>query len=416
MPIWQVCNSIKLMLLREILMKKSTIGVLVSVGLVGLASYMWFRTSARAGEFTTLVPVFEGTCRDVGGIPGAEDIAIDRSSGTLFISSDDRRAFGKGSPVRGSIKILPLAGLESNPARIDATGGKPERFQPHGLSLFQGSDGKTTLMVVNHPNGPSNHVGTSVEIYDVSPKQELIWRRSVSVAGLTRINDIAATGPDSFYATSESDLRQGTLSEAWGTLVANDRTGAIWHFDGSKGKKLQSGLGFANSLALSPDGRTLYASGTQSRAIFIYDRNPPTNALVRRDAALIATGVDNLDVEPDGRVWIAAHPRLLTFIRHARDPGEGAPSQVIVLEPSPTGKGGKVDQVYLKEKDDGFSGASVAIRVGQTMVMGSVFEPGIRVCTLPGVWKQSESHPAQRLLDTERDVLKEEAEKAKTSR
>jgi hypothetical protein len=28
------------------------------------------------------------------------------------------------------------------------------------------------------------------------------------------------------------------------------------------------------------------------------------------------------------------------------------------------------------------------------------------------VWRQSESHPAQRLLDTERDELKKEAEKA----
>jgi hypothetical protein len=84
----------------------------------------------------------------------------------------------------------------------------------------------------------------------------------------------------------------------------------------------------------------------------------------------------------------------------------------LILEPSPTGKGGKVDQVYLKDGSDGFSAASVGVRAGELLILGSVFEKGIRVCQLPKVWKQSESHPAQRLLDTERDELAKEAEKA----
>ena len=85
---------------------------------------------------------------------------------------------------------------------------------------------------------------------------------------------------------------------------------------------------------------------------------------------------------------------------------------MIVLEPAIGGGGGKIDQIYLKGPEDKFSGASVAVRDGNKMVLGSVFEPGIRVCTLPPVWKQSQSHPAQRLLDTSRDVEKQEAEKA----
>ena len=46
------------------------------------------------------------------------------------------------------------------------------------------------------------------------------------------------------------------------------------------------------------------------------------------------------------------------------------------------------------------------------MVLGSVFEPGIRVCTLPAVWKQSESHPAERLLDTDRDFIQQQKDRA----
>jgi arylesterase / paraoxonase len=330
----------------------------------------------------------------------------------MFISSDDRRALGKGLPKRGAIYVMPIRGAEAISARIDATKGIPAAFHPHGISRFVDGAGKTTIMVVNHPKGFLDYTGTTVEIYDAQPDNSLTHRRTVIVAGLTRINDIVATGPDSFYATSESDLVQGSLAESLSIVTDGDRTGAIWYFDGTAGKKLESGIGFANSLALTKDGRTLYASGVTSRAVFIYDRDPATNSLKRRDAAFVGTGVDNLDVEDDGRLWIAAHPKLLSFVQHANNAAKTSPSQVIILEPATNGQGGKVDQVYLKDGTDGFSGASIAVRDGDVMVLGSVFEAGIRVCKLPAVWKQSESHPAQRLLDTDRDFVIQQEDKA----
>jgi arylesterase / paraoxonase len=392
--------------------KLSTIVILTGVAIVGTISYTWFRTASRAGEFTTLVPVFDGTCTTIGGLPGAEDIVLDRSKGLMFISSDDRRATQAGAPKRGGIYVLPIRGAQAISQRIDATAGKPAAFHPHGISRFTDAAGKTTIMVVNHPKGFNNYDGTAIEIYEAGTDNSLTHKRTVTVAGLTRINDIVAIGPESFYATSESDLKLGSLAESLSIITDGDRSGAVWYFDGTSGKKLDSGIGFANSLALTPDGKTLYVSGSTSRAIFIYDRNLATNAIKRRTAAFVGTGADNLDVEDDGHLWVAAHPKLLSFVQHAANPQKGAPSQVIILEPDATGMKGKIDQVYLKDQNDGFSGASVAVRDGDIMVLGSVFEPGIRVCTLPKVWKQSESHPAQRLLDTDRDFIKQQQEKA----
>ena len=392
--------------------KPSTIALLTGVAIVGVISFTWFRTAARTGEFTTLTPVFGGTCTDVGSMAGAEDIVLDRTAGKMFISSDDRRAVMTGAPKRGAIYVMPIWGADAISARLDATGGVPAAFHPHGISRFVDAQGKATLMVVNHPKGAMDYTGTSVELYDEAPDNTLTHRRTVTIAGLTRINDIVATGPDSFYATSESDLAQGSFSESLSIITDSDRSGAIWHFDGATGRKLEGGIGFANSLALTKDGKTLYASGTTSRAIFIYDRDPATHVLKRRDVAFVGTGVDNLDVEDDGRLWIATHPKLLSFIQHASNPKKAAPSQVIILEPAANGQGGKIDQVYLKDGTDGFSGATIAMRDGDTMVLGSAFEPGIRVCKLPAVWKQSESHPAQRLLDTDRDFVRQQEEKA----
>ncbi len=393
-------------------LKRSTILILTGVAIVGAVSFTWFRTASRAGEFTTLVPVFDGTCTDVGGLPGSEDIAIDRKAGRMFVASDDRRATAAGTAKRGGVYILPIRGAEAIPAHTDATAGIPSAFHPHGISSFIDGTGKATVMVVNHPKGFNDYSGTTVEIYDAVENNALVHRRTVVIPGLIRINDIVATGPDSFYATSESDLALRSVSEALSIITNSDTSGAVWYFDGRAGKKVDGGIGFANSLALTPDGKTLYVSGTTSRAIFIYDRDIATGAIMRRDVAFIGTGADNLDVEDDGRVWIAAHPKLLSFIQHASNPAKPSPSQIIVLEPASNGKGGKVDQIYLKDGSDGFSGASVAVRDGDTMVLGSVFEAGIRVCKLPAVWKQSESHPAERLLDTDRDFVKQQEEKA----
>jgi arylesterase/paraoxonase len=412
MRILQIYNLTPIGAYKYMAFKPSTIALLSGIAVVTIISFVWFRTASRAGEFTTLSPVFDGTCTTIGGLPGAEDIVLDRTAGTMFISSDDRRANAAGNPKRGAVYILPIRGAEAISARIDATGGIPSAFHPHGISRFIGADGKATLMVVNHPKGFADYTDTTVEIYDGTPEGGLTHRRTVKIPGLTRINDIAATGSDSFYATSESDLTQGSFAESWSIITGNDRSGAVWHFDGTSGQKLDSGIGFANSLALTPDGKTLYASGTISRAIYVYDRDPASNAIKRRTAAFVGTGADNLDVEPDGRVWVGTHPKLLSFVQHAGNPEKGAPSQVIILEPDATGTQGNIDQVYLKDETDGFSAVSVAVRDGDTMVLGTVFEPGIRVCTLPKVWKQSESHPAQRLLDTSRDVVKQEADKA----
>lgn len=389
------------------------IGAVITAAIV---SYVGIRAGTRTGEFTTLVPVFDGTCAPVlTGMPGAEDMVLDRASGTLFVSSDDRRQWDGATPVRGAIHAVPLAQAATVLQPADMTGGAPAAFHPHGLSLWRGADGTRVLMVVNHTRR-SDPAGTTVELFDVADNNALTLRRTVAIPGLTRINDVAATGPDSFYATSESRLAPGSFGEIAATVLADGGTsGAVWYFDGQTGREVATGIGFANSPALSPDGRRLYVSGTLDRTLHIFDRDPATGALTPAEKVFIGSGLDNLDVEPDGRIWIGSHPKLFTWLAHARDPANVAPSQVLVVEPAASGSGGAVDQVLLQDGTRDFSGATVAVRDGSTLVMGSVFDRGIRVCRLPAVWKQSQSHPANRLIDPARDDAAEAARAAGAS-
>ncbi|MGI9592402.1 MAG: hypothetical protein ACR2P8_13610, partial [Myxococcota bacterium] len=40
----------------------------------------------RAGELATLVPRVEGECRRVPGVPGAEDVVVDRKRGLALLA------------------------------------------------------------------------------------------------------------------------------------------------------------------------------------------------------------------------------------------------------------------------------------------------------------------------------------------
>ncbi|MCU0882077.1 MAG: SMP-30/gluconolactonase/LRE family protein [Hyphomonadaceae bacterium] len=396
---------------RPVLLRPST-WLIVALIVVALLSYTFFRAWVRAGEMTRLTWRFDGTCTLVPGIAGAEDMALDRERRVLWVSSDDRRPGKEGVP--GAIHAIAFDAptLAANPVTpVGRT--MDESVSPHGLSLLVAADGSRVLGVVNHPKGHLDHAGTTVDIYDIGEDNSLTLRRSVKVPGLSRINDIAMSGPDSFYATSESDAAQGSLAELAGFILDNDRTGAIWHVAGDQATKVAGGLAFANSVALSPDGKRLYATGTIDRTLHIYDRNPATDRLTKLDAAFLGTGLDNLDVEPDGRIWLAAHPRLMTFFGHAQTPeARFAPSQILIVEPAADGAGGKIDQVLLQDGSAAFSGASVAVRDGSRMVLGSVFSPGLQACTLPQVWKHSEAHPALPLIDPARDDAIKAARKA----
>lgn len=375
-------------------MKPVAVIIVATLVVLGAVSYAGVRAATRAGEFTTLIARFDGQCQSVGGMPGAEDFAFDRETGLLYVSSDDRRAQQRGERVRGAIYGLPFASLETIAARQDLTGGAPAAFHPHGLSLHVAPDGRRTLFVVNHPQGRGGAAPSVVEIFDVGADGALLHRRTADLGPATRPNDVLGVGPDAFYVTNESRLPAGSAQEALAAMLDTDRSGGVVYVDASGARDVASGFGFANSLALSPDGATLYVTDTIGRRVMVYGRDAATGALTPRPAIFVGTGVDNIDVEPDGRIWIASHPKLFTFaLGHARaNNPTPAPSQVIILEPDPSGQGGKGDQVLLST-GEAFSGASVAVREGGRMVLGSVFEPGVQVCALPPVWKHSESAP-----------------------
>ncbi|GGD05436.1 hypothetical protein GTQ45_13455 [Pyruvatibacter mobilis] len=366
--------------------------LLIVAGLVVvIASVFYVRTMTWMGEFTSINRYFTGeSCTRVQGVPGPEDIAIDRERGIAYISAYDRRLAASDDPgagaVRGGIYIMdlnaPAEGLFMRPI----TPILPDRFRPHGISLFKGDDGRRTLMVVNHPGG-SEH---TVEIFDLGADNVLTHRKTVTDPLIMSPNDVAAVSHDAFYVTNDHD-RPSQDGRTMAALFASEITSVAYH-DGETTRTVADGLALANGVAVSNDGGKVYVTETLGRRLRIYARDVATGDLEETDRVFLGTGLDNIDVARDGALWIGAHPKLATFLDHASDPANLSPSHIVVVREN-DGGGGVGSTAYL-DKGAELSASSVGATYRQRLVIGAVFDPAVLVCEMGGSVTAAPATPA----------------------
>ncbi|TAL36784.1 MAG: hypothetical protein EPN93_08175 [Spirochaetes bacterium] len=340
-----------------------TLFVLAGIGIFAAKIF------SDAGEFRAIEPHCDCECENIPGIRGAEDVTVDAQTGTAFISADDRYAALNGPVPRGAVYAANLNARALRPREISA--GFDGDFHPHGIGLFREPGGALLLFVVNHrADGPF------VEIFEYRAGA-LIHRESVGNPLMHSPNDVLPVGPRKFYASNDHGARS-----AFGRTVEEFLQRAasyIVYFDGTRMTVAAQGLAHANGIAMSRDGKTVYAAASVGRRIEVYRRDEASGALSLVDSIGLTTGPDNIELDETGALWIAAHPRLITFLRHANNPGVFSPSQVLRIEYA-AGKGAAVSEVYMDD-GKGISAASVAAPFGNRFIMGCVFDDHLLVCT-----------------------------------
>lgn len=348
--------------------------VILMVLLAGLAGLV-FRTLNAAGNFRKLTPRSDLACRRLEqGLIGAEDLAVDRERGIVFVSSTDRRGVAAGSVQRGDIYAFSLTDPEGTLVNLSAT--LIPDFRPHGIGLHIGDDGTRTLMAVSHPRDG----GHRVEVFRVESGEPLALRhiRSVHHALLVAPNDVAPDGPNSFYVTNDHVDPPSFARDICDYLLCTRSN--VLRVEGEQVEVVADHLEYANGVALSEDRTLLYVAETTGRAVRVFSREG--GALRERKRIFVGTGVDNIDVSPDGTLWIGAHPKLLAFVEHEKNAENLSPSEVLRIE-SPRSEPG-VETVWLDLGRE-LSGISVAAFVADerwstTMLLGAVFEPFLLVC------------------------------------
>ncbi len=346
--------------------------MVIAAGAVILAAVGWFIFDVYqdAGEFKSTSPHFDGQIEVVAGAIGAEDITVS-PQGMAFISSDDRRATLADMPAQGAIYCYNL--MDDKPVLRNLTSDVSFEFHPHGLSLFVAQDGRMRLFVVNHRTE-----GDAVELFDVI-EGNLYHDRSIRHGLMRSPNDVHAVGLNQFYITNDHGSRSGVgrMLEEYLRLAKT----SVVYFDGADFKQVVGNLRYANGINQSPDGSRIYVAATTDGAVHVYDRHPETGDLAFLHRIDLGTGVDNIEVDSAGTLWVGAHPKLLTFVAHSKDAAKLSPSQVLKIMPQ-QGSNYDVREILL-ESGERLSGSSVATVFRDRLLVGSVFGDGFLLCTIP---------------------------------
>ncbi|MCP5057922.1 MAG: hypothetical protein GY937_14550 [bacterium] len=347
------------------------------MGLVLLVLFVaaWFgKLLVDAGQFRTLEPHFEGSCRLVAGAPGPEDLTIHPEKRVAYVSAANRRAAMAGQSVPGAILAYALDDPEKGLVNLTPDAGID--FQPHGISLWRGPDGREVLFVVNHPPDGAGGRRHKIVVFDL--KGEDLVRRPTTLEDdelLVMPNDIVGVGPDRFYLTNTHANPPG-LGQTLETYLRLARARVVY-FDGERFQPAIEGLQYPNGINASADGRRIYVAETTGQVVRVYEREPVSGALHFLREIATGSGLDNVEVAADGALWIGSHPKMLAVGAHAEDPGLLSPSQVLRVDP----ESGVVREVYLDLGEE-VSASSVAAVDGNRLLIGQIFDDGILDCTM----------------------------------
>ncbi|MFV1873888.1 MAG: strictosidine synthase family protein [Oleiphilus sp.] len=357
-------------------MKKSVLLiVLVLVVLQGL------RISQDAGIFRSVEQTVDyGVCEQLTGPVGAEDITIDRVSKVAYISADDRRAVFNDSELpsypSGAIWRLDLSKPDSQAEKleIDMMGD----FHPHGIALRFSKPESTDqgraieLYAISHTK-PDQH---EIVVFSILPSGELKVRRRITYPELIGPNDLVVVGKDQFYVSNDHGNPPHSvmyyLEDYLGLPLAS-----VSYFDGVQGHIVISNLRYANGLALSDDQENLYVAETTAGRVSRYKQVRSRLGWKLDESLDVDMGVDNFEWDGSGNLLNAGHPKLFEFQAHMKDASVTAPSQVIQINVNSDPM--SYETIYLN-KGETLSGASVAAKWQDTLLVGSVFEPKFLRC------------------------------------
>jgi arylesterase/paraoxonase len=324
----------------------------------------------QGGAFRSIHPHHDGTCEKIPGVVGAEDMEYASDLNSLFISSDDRSG---STGEDGKIYKWDLSQKNSAPEVVPFKTPLGFRFHPHGVGLLEDHHGLTRLWVVNHRSG----VDTSVEVFDYSAKENTL---SLVVSEhsplLKNGNDLIPVSPTSFYTTHDHEFLSLALKmledmSGWGR-------GYVTFTDASGTVVKTSGIPFPNGIALDASGEHLFVASTMREEIRVFERNVKTGDLKFEKKIPLNAAPDNLRMDSNGVLWVAAHPSILALTLHMKNPKRLAPSEVIRIE-NPLLKDEKIEEVFL---DDGalISAASVAFAKDHRLILGSILGDHLLDC------------------------------------
>jgi arylesterase/paraoxonase len=328
-----------------------------------------------AGGYFLTIMISTGFFRAIDNLPygevlkeiplaGAEDLTVDYASGLLFISAFDRAGERREEQPTGGIYVMDVNDPELTPIRLDD--GLGEGFHPHGIYFLKLDSVRYRLWVVNHQN--NTH---TIEVFDFIPNDHFAHIKTYADPMIKSPNDVVAINETQFYFTNDHGKTEGL------GLIAENYLGLpyanVMYFDGNSFREVANGISYANGITTSPDGKQVLVASPRKFELLVYDVQSDGALILNRKIAT-GTGIDNLEWDEQGNLWIGAHPNLLRFSAYAKGNKSTAPSEVIVWNP-------KTDELSTLFLDDGqlVSASTVAIPYKNMLLIGTVMDENLLV-------------------------------------
>jgi arylesterase/paraoxonase len=275
---------------------------------------------------------------------------------------------------RGTVLLMDLN--VENPRPRAALASQPEPFGPRGLSLWSPADGPRRLFVVNE-RAPRDY---SVEIFEETETGAFAPIETIRDPLLVQPDSIAAIGPRQFYAANESGAAPG-IGQRLERLFRRGLSTVVY-YDGEKTRIVADGLKGAAGIAISNHGLSVFVSDSLGKQLVVYDRDTDTNALELRNLIDLAGAPDNVSLDADGTLWVAAHPKLLALRAHLSDPAVESPTLVYRMRRSVIEKEDRLSIPYLNLGAELSAGSTVAAH-GDHLLIGSATQAKLLLCRLP---------------------------------
>jgi sugar lactone lactonase YvrE len=300
-------------------------------------------------------------------VVGVEDIARDPARDRLILSAYDRRAIARAlrrgrPPPEGGLYALPLARLAAGEVRVGLLPPRalpPGGLRPHGLAIAG-----DRLAVVNRTVA----AGRIVPVVDrfVLRDDVLEHETRLSEPRLCRPNDVAFASGRRLLVTNDHGACGGLA--LWWERIANRPWSFVMAFENGAGSVAAAGFRFANGVAVTADGPVVAATRGRRLVRLAADGRVP---------APLPFAPDNLVAAPDGRVW-AAGPVSLWRYAAFRAGWLASPGPSGVARWRPKGA-----PAAFTVPPDGIKGATVAVPVGDRLVLGAAYDDHLLLCARP---------------------------------
>lgn len=275
------------------------------------------RILITTGFFRSIEPEFDGKVLAKIDLPGAEDITICHTDSFVLISSTNRIAHLTGAEEKGGLFMIDLKANPFKPIPLTETFNQP--FAPHGISFFK-KDSVFIVMAINHAG--QEH---AIEVFELQDKL-LKHIKTLKHPSMISPNDLVMLDESQFYFTNDHKHIKGfgrVVEEYLGLAVSN-----VVYYDSNTYREVANGIAYANGINYDQNRELVYVASPRRFAVNVYSKQED-GSLSYIENIPCGTGVDNIELDRNGNLWIGSHPNLLRFTAYVAGKKDTAPSEII---------------------------------------------------------------------------------------